>query len=850
MPPTAGGNSAGDTTLRMRNRGLARVTTAADPDGSREVRAKAVCAEWDNSGCRKSSTNRFTLSPFILTIFVLFSIFLESHARGNSATLQLSRIEYLGSTDEFRLADVDGDGQTEFISLSLGRRMFVTHKLARTTLFGPALYQANYDCQIQSITPLEIDTLPGSELAVVQRDVNGDSLWVEIICGFDKSVVLCKTQAVIGKDISDRGAVEGGGWDVGAAFCYAADLDGDGTKEIIAPVQVGFDLYPRGVYVYSYPSGKLRWALLLASNPGPVAFADADGNGSQEIYLKTWPTSNGAVVGDEVDTLAEAMCVDHNGSIVWRRPLGDRFGVQTSDIHVGDCDGDSTVEIYYTVLVRQEDFDQQIHVLEKHRAIDNKFLGQRSFDGDRIFNRIFSSDIDQDSHDELIVDGFIGILRPTDLKTEREGDFSGASIAMIADVDGDPGHTPEIILTHRDSLYVVDSSMNVLLEAHAETGDEFYAAAHFTGPAGNNYLAVVMQTGAPTRHNAVTIYEIKPALPGAAPEGPTGGRPSWYYIAVVSIVGLVVGFAAGLAATRIAHLKKSPRNPKTVQYEHLLTALANFDHGRMGGKNLDRLQFLFANLPGSQEKLDEIRPNIQAAVDAYHAFTSDQLGSMALYARRIKPIQPLLQQFNRSREKLDEMLGRLEVGKIGAADPNGLRSSLPETIGKIKEAVSQAKGFVQAQFSVDLLRAIPAFLLAMVTSLRERGVGFRSITTRGGVMRRVFVSDTLLMAVLEELLTNACDAMADAKRKELSLNIEFGADEAIITLSDTGHGLPDADQETLFRRGFSTKPQGGGYGLYQFRQEVERFGGRLRLYNNSDGPGATAELILKTVNRE
>jgi sensor histidine kinase regulating citrate/malate metabolism len=106
------------------------------------------------------------------------------------------------------------------------------------------------------------------------------------------------------------------------------------------------------------------------------------------------------------------------------------------------------------------------------------------------------------------------------------------------------------------------------------------------------------------------------------------------------------------------------------------------------------------------------------------------------------------------------------------------------------------------------------------------------------------------MAVLEELLTNACDAMADAKRKELSLNIEFGADEAIITLSDTGHGLPDADQETLFRRGFSTKPQGGGYGLYQFRQEVERFGGRLRLYNNSDGPGATAELILKTVNRE
>jgi len=290
--------------------------------------------------------------------------------------------------------------------------------------------------------------------------------------------------------------------------------------------------------------------------------------------------------------------------------------------------------------------------------------------------------------------------------------------------------------------------------------------------------------------------------------------------------------------------------PKTAEYDNLLTSLVNFDHGQMAGRNLNRLEFLLANLPNSPEKLDEIKPNIKAAVEAYQSLTSDQLDHIARHVQRLKPLQHLTVKFNQSKKKLDEIVCRLALGNLSATDSDRLRSAVPEAIRKIKEDIAQVRKSVLAQYSADLLRVIPTVLAGTVTLLRENGVGFRNITVHGAPMSLVFFDEAELMAIFEELLSNACDALADSERKELALLIDFGVEQVVIRLSDSGRGLKGAGPETLFQRGFSTKPGGGGYGLYHAHQQVERFGGRLRLYNNPDGSGATAELILKTVNRE
>jgi signal transduction histidine kinase len=73
---------------------------------------------------------------------------------------------------------------------------------------------------------------------------------------------------------------------------------------------------------------------------------------------------------------------------------------------------------------------------------------------------------------------------------------------------------------------------------------------------------------------------------------------------------------------------------------------------------------------------------------------------------------------------------------------------------------------------------------------------------------------------------------------------------AVLDVSDTGPGLPPGAVEDAFRRGWSTKEQGGagrrGIGLALVAQTVERLGGQLSV---SGPPGARFTVRLPVVGR-
>jgi len=62
--------------------------------------------------------------------------------------------------------------------------------------------------------------------------------------------------------------------------------------------------------------------------------------------------------------------------------------------------------------------------------------------------------------------------------------------------------------------------------------------------------------------------------------------------------------------------------------------------------------------------------------------------------------------------------------------------------------------------------------------------------------------------------------------------------EMLISVSDTGVGLPPGKADRIFDAFFTTKPQGSGMGLAISRSIVESHGGRLWAASQ-DGPGAT-----------
>ena len=89
-----------------------------------------------------------------------------------------------------------------------------------------------------------------------------------------------------------------------------------------------------------------------------------------------------------------------------------------------------------------------------------------------------------------------------------------------------------------------------------------------------------------------------------------------------------------------------------------------------------------------------------------------------------------------------------------------------------------------------------------------------------------------LQQVFMNLMLNAIEAMKDSGG-ELKIKTELGQEGSVlISVSDTGVGLPAENINEIFNAFFTTKPEGSGMGLAISRSIVESHGGRLWAIDN------------------
>jgi PAS domain S-box-containing protein len=104
-----------------------------------------------------------------------------------------------------------------------------------------------------------------------------------------------------------------------------------------------------------------------------------------------------------------------------------------------------------------------------------------------------------------------------------------------------------------------------------------------------------------------------------------------------------------------------------------------------------------------------------------------------------------------------------------------------------------------------------------------------------------------LQQVLMNLMTNSIDAMKDADgTRELTIRSQKSEDgQVLISVSDTGIGVPPQQADQIFNAFFTTKPHGTGMGLRISRSIVESHGGRLWAADNA-ARGASFYVTLPT----
>jgi two-component system sensor histidine kinase QseC len=106
------------------------------------------------------------------------------------------------------------------------------------------------------------------------------------------------------------------------------------------------------------------------------------------------------------------------------------------------------------------------------------------------------------------------------------------------------------------------------------------------------------------------------------------------------------------------------------------------------------------------------------------------------------------------------------------------------------------------------------------------------------------VSPRLLYAVLKELTDNASRAVPPGRAGVVALAAEAAPGGCLVSVSDDGHGLSDA-QRSLLLEPFAAARQPGatgtGLGFFLVRQAARRWGGRVEVRS---GPGTTVSLLI------
>lgn len=99
----------------------------------------------------------------------------------------------------------------------------------------------------------------------------------------------------------------------------------------------------------------------------------------------------------------------------------------------------------------------------------------------------------------------------------------------------------------------------------------------------------------------------------------------------------------------------------------------------------------------------------------------------------------------------------------------------------------------------------------------------------------------LLRRVLLNLCMNARDAMAEGG--QLQISAEPLKDRLLLSVSDTGSGMPEEVAKRAFDPFYSTKAHGAGQGLSIVKQLMEKQGGSVALQSHKDH-GTVVSLFL------
>ncbi len=192
------------------------------------------------------------------------------------------------------------------------------------------------------------------------------------------------------------------------------------------------------------------------------------------------------------------------------------------------------------------------------------------------------------------------------------------------------------------------------------------------------------------------------------------------------------------------------------------------------------------------------------------------------------------------------MNGLTPVASLAATAEELLAEQDADATLKAREALAvlsrRAEGLARFAESYRSLARLPPPTLAptSITGLIEEAARlFRSRWSQAGVslMAQALVPDAQLLLDRDQIMQALLNLLSNAAEAALTASAPAGVElvgrrdgrDVVLSVGDSGSGVPVEDRERVFQPFFTTKPQGSGIGLSLSRQIARAHGGELEL---------------------
>ena len=347
---------------------------------------------------------------------------------------------------------------------------------------------------------------------------------------------------------------------------------------------------------------------------------------------------------------------------------------------------------------------------------------------------------------------------------------------------------------------------------------------------------------------------------------------AWFMVLVISILGASIG---GLYRWRLKQLERKQRQLQ--QARDLLEAKVEERTAQLTSEIEERKRVQLEVERVHRELMDASRQAGQAEVasnvlhnvgnvlnsvnvsatiikDRVQGFKSSDVNRVA---ELLSSHRQNLAQFLTENGRIDQVVNYLKgLGQWQASEC----SEMLTEVGDLTKNIEHIKGIVAMQQNyarvsgVMAPQSVPA-LVEDALRIHENALANCQIRVlrKFDPVREILADRHKILQILVNLVANAKHALAESTAKErlLTLTVSMTGEDTIrVTVADNGIGIPEENLTRIFTHGFTTRPDGHGFGLHSGALAAKEMGGNLSVHSEGRGKGAAFTLEIPCRQKE